>query len=119
RYLHLTYEVRELSSHLEVQLLTHQQSFLIDIRNLIIYLRELRLLTPLEPLVPEINSLLRKLDNFPGAVNPNNVQLAEEIKQTLSQIKVRLQRFLPSHTVEDVPQQPAAQQPAHCQEERT
>ncbi|KAK4024623.1 hypothetical protein OUZ56_010046 [Daphnia magna] len=87
RYLHLYSEVKELSIHSETLLLAYQQTFLVDIRNLILYLRELRLLTPLETLAPEINSLLRKLDNFPGANNPNNVQLAEKIHQTLSQTK--------------------------------
>ncbi|KAK4031135.1 hypothetical protein OUZ56_024681 [Daphnia magna] len=119
QYRHLSQEVEDLSIHLQTVSLAYQQIFLADIRNLTLYIRELQLLTPLEPLTPEINLLLRKLDNFPGAVNPNNVQLAEEIKQTLSQVKVRLQRFLPSHTAEDVPQQPAAQRPAHHQEERT
>ncbi|KAK4013778.1 hypothetical protein OUZ56_033414 [Daphnia magna] len=77
RYLHLSSEVKELSIPLETLLLAYQETFLVYIHNLILYLRELRLLTPLEPLVPEINSLLRKLDNFPGANNPNNLQLAE------------------------------------------
>ncbi|KAK4030292.1 hypothetical protein OUZ56_023280 [Daphnia magna] len=67
---------RPLPKQLTVSLAYHQ-IFLADIRNLTLYLRELRLLTPLEPLTPEINLLLRKLDHFPGASRPNNVQLAE------------------------------------------
>ncbi|KAK4009441.1 hypothetical protein OUZ56_018554 [Daphnia magna] len=69
RHLHLSIEVKELSIHLEKLLLVYQKTFLADLRNLILYLRELRLLTPLEPLAPQIKSLLRKLDNFPGANN--------------------------------------------------
>ncbi|KZS18170.1 Uncharacterized protein APZ42_015732 [Daphnia magna] len=69
RHLHLSIEVKELSIHLEKLLLVYQKTFLADLRNLILHLRELRLLTPLEPLAPQIKSLLRKLDNFPGANN--------------------------------------------------
>ncbi|KAK4028704.1 hypothetical protein OUZ56_021708 [Daphnia magna] len=40
--------------------------------------------------------------------NSNKVQLANEIKQTLSQTKTRLIRFLPLNIAEEVPQQPTA-----------
>ncbi|KZS08191.1 Uncharacterized protein APZ42_027906 [Daphnia magna] len=65
RYLHntLSREVKELSIHFETLLLAYQQTFLVDIHNLILYLQELHVLTPLEPLVSEINALLRKLDS--------------------------------------------------------
>ncbi|KAK4024992.1 hypothetical protein OUZ56_010490 [Daphnia magna] len=82
QYRHLSQEVEDLSIHLQTVSLAYQQIFLADIRNLTLYIRELQLLTPLEPLTPEINLLLRKLDNFPGASRPNNVQLASRGDQT-------------------------------------
>ncbi|KAK4017829.1 hypothetical protein OUZ56_033675 [Daphnia magna] len=81
-----------------------------DIHNLTLYLRELRLLTPLESLTPEINLLLRKLDNFPGASRPNNVQLAEEIKPTLSQAKTQLKQLLSPDITGQISQQSVAPQ---------
>ncbi|KZS03389.1 Uncharacterized protein APZ42_033856 [Daphnia magna] len=98
QYYHVSQEVEDLSIRLQTVSLAYQQIFLADIRNLMLYIRELRLLTPLEPLTPEINLLLRKLDNFPGASRPNNEQLAEEIKQTFSQTKTQLKQLLSPDT---------------------
>ncbi|KZS19688.1 Uncharacterized protein APZ42_013853 [Daphnia magna] len=90
---HLFLELKEFSFHLEHLLLTHQQTFLEEIHSLVLYLKNLQLLTQLEPLTPEIKSLLTKLDHFPAVIRPNNVQLAENIKQTLIQTKTNLRQL--------------------------
>ncbi|KZR97576.1 Uncharacterized protein APZ42_007464 [Daphnia magna] len=95
---HLILELKEFSLHLEHLLLTHQQTFLAEIHNLVLYLKNLQLLTLLEPLIPEIKSLLTKLDTFPAVIRPNNVQLTEKIKQTLIQTKTNLRQLLPLNT---------------------
>ncbi|KZS06558.1 Uncharacterized protein APZ42_029950 [Daphnia magna] len=47
---------------------------------------------------PRNQLIAEKISNFPGANNVNNVQVVEEIQQTLSKTKTRLRRFLPLNT---------------------
>ncbi|KAK4013311.1 hypothetical protein OUZ56_025545 [Daphnia magna] len=102
-------QTEKFSIYLETVLLSYQQTFSTEIRNLVLYLRKLRSLTPLEPLTQELKTLLRKLDNNPGVTRPNNVQFA--IKKKLIQTKPKIRQLLPpNHLGQDSHQAASPQQ---------
>jgi hypothetical protein len=106
-YCPFTLEVSEFSSHLEETLLGFQQTFLTDVINLAVYLRQLQPIANLEPVKPEIRSLLQKLTKFPGAPRLGCDQLVNKIKQLIPRAKRELERLLSSLQTYQI-NQPAA-----------